>query len=131
MKKLLVMAAMVLSSVGAFAQYSAGDITIQPKIGLNVASVGVDALQQGAGLLACQGQLVILLLLVAALDAEGDVVAVLLPFTPRVEDLDHCHIAVDGEAALASLREAVLVVDDIAPSRLPRIHSLRLEVAEP
>ena len=27
MKKLLVMAAMVLSSVGAFAQYSAGDIT--------------------------------------------------------------------------------------------------------
>ena len=31
---------MVLSSVGAFAQYSAGDITIQPKIGLNVASVG-------------------------------------------------------------------------------------------
>ena len=36
------MAAMVLSSVGAFAQYSAGDITIQPKIGLNVASVGGD-----------------------------------------------------------------------------------------
>ena len=35
MKKLLIMAAMVLSSVGAFAQYSAGDITIQPKIGLN------------------------------------------------------------------------------------------------
>ena len=29
MKKLLVMAAMVQSSVGAFAQYSAGDITIQ------------------------------------------------------------------------------------------------------
>ena len=38
MKKLLVMAAMVLSSVGAFAQYSAGDITIQPKVGLNVSS---------------------------------------------------------------------------------------------
>ena len=36
------MAAMVLSSVGAFAQYSAGDITIQPKIGLNIASVGGD-----------------------------------------------------------------------------------------
>ena len=33
---------MVLSSVGAFAQYSAGDITIQPKIGLNIASVGGD-----------------------------------------------------------------------------------------
>ena len=42
MKKLLVMAAMVLSSVGAFAQYSAGDITIQPKIGLSIASVGGD-----------------------------------------------------------------------------------------
>ena len=33
---------MVLSSVGAFAQYSAGDITIQPKIGLSIASVGGD-----------------------------------------------------------------------------------------
>ncbi len=33
---------MVLSSVGAFAQYSAGDITIQPKIGLSVASIGGD-----------------------------------------------------------------------------------------
>ena len=42
MKNLLVMAAMVLSSVGAFAQYSAGDITIQPKIGLSIASVGGD-----------------------------------------------------------------------------------------
>ena len=42
MKKFIAMAALVLSSVGAFAQYSAGDITIQPKIGLNVASVGGD-----------------------------------------------------------------------------------------
>ena len=42
MKKFLVMAAMVLSSVGAFAQYSAGDITIQPKVGLNCASVTDD-----------------------------------------------------------------------------------------
>ena len=40
MKLLLVMAAMVLSSVGAFAQYSAGDITIQPKVGLNVSTAG-------------------------------------------------------------------------------------------
>ena len=32
----------MLSSVGAFAQYSAGDITIQPKIGLSIASVGGD-----------------------------------------------------------------------------------------
>ena len=34
MKKLFVMAAMVLSSVGAFAQYNAGDVTIQPKFSL-------------------------------------------------------------------------------------------------
>lgn len=37
MKKLFVMAAMVLSSVGAFAQYNAGDVTIQPKVGLSIA----------------------------------------------------------------------------------------------
>ena len=32
MKKLFVMAAMVLSSVGAFAQQAAGTTTIQPKV---------------------------------------------------------------------------------------------------
>ena len=42
MKKLLVMAAMVLSSVGAFAQYSAGDFTIQPTVGLNCTSITGD-----------------------------------------------------------------------------------------
>ena len=36
------MAAMVLSSVGAFAQYSAGDFTIQPKVGLNCTSITGD-----------------------------------------------------------------------------------------
>ena len=35
MKKIIAMAALVLSSVGAFAQYSAGDFTLQPKVGLN------------------------------------------------------------------------------------------------
>ena len=30
---------MVLSSVGAFAQYNAGDITIQPKVGLSIADM--------------------------------------------------------------------------------------------
>lgn len=40
MKKIIAMAALVLSSVGAFAQYSAGDITIQPKVGLNVSTAG-------------------------------------------------------------------------------------------
>lgn len=50
MKKLLVMAAMVLSSVGAFAQYSAGDFTIQPKVGLNCASItGDNDLEYKAG----------------------------------------------------------------------------------
>lgn len=36
MKKVLVMAAMMLSSVGAFAQYEGGEFTIQPKIGENL-----------------------------------------------------------------------------------------------
>ncbi len=38
MKKLFVMAALVLSSVGAFAQYQGGEFTIQPKVGLNATS---------------------------------------------------------------------------------------------
>ena len=40
MKKLFVMAAMALSSVGAFAQQAAGTTTLQPKVGLNVATIG-------------------------------------------------------------------------------------------
>ena len=40
MKKLFIMAAMVLSSVGAFAQQAAGTTTIQPKVGLNVSTIG-------------------------------------------------------------------------------------------
>lgn len=40
MKKLFVMAAMVLSSVSAFAQQAAGTTTIQPKVGLNVSTIG-------------------------------------------------------------------------------------------
>jgi len=39
MKKLFVMAAMVLSSVGAFAQQAAGTTTLQPKVGLNVSTI--------------------------------------------------------------------------------------------
>ncbi len=39
MKKFLLMAAMVLSSVGAFAQYEGGEFTIQPKVGINAASI--------------------------------------------------------------------------------------------
>ncbi len=42
MKKFLVMAAMVLSSVGAFAQYEGGEFTIQPKVGINAASTSAD-----------------------------------------------------------------------------------------
>lgn len=39
MKKFFAVAALVLSSVGAFAQYTAGDFTIQPKVGLNCSSI--------------------------------------------------------------------------------------------
>lgn len=39
MKKFLIMAAMVLFSAGAFAQYKAGDFTIQPKAGLSIADI--------------------------------------------------------------------------------------------
>ncbi len=47
MKKLFVMAAMVLSSVGAFAQQAAGTTTIQPKVGLNVATIADDDWKAG------------------------------------------------------------------------------------
>lgn len=39
MKKMLVMAAFMLSSVCAFAQHEVGSLTIQPKVGLNIANV--------------------------------------------------------------------------------------------
>ena len=53
MKKFLVMAAMVLSSVGAFAQYQTGDITVQPKVGLNISDyTDVDDSKTRAGLAA-------------------------------------------------------------------------------
>lgn len=39
MKKLFLMAAFVLSSVASFAQQAAGTFTLQPKVGLNVASM--------------------------------------------------------------------------------------------
>ena len=39
MKKFLITAALMLSSVGAFAQYSGGELTLQPKIGLNVSNL--------------------------------------------------------------------------------------------
>ena len=53
MKKLLIMAAMMLSTVGAFAQYSAGDITVQPKVGLNIADItDIDDSKTRAGVVA-------------------------------------------------------------------------------
>lgn len=39
MKKILVMAVMMLSSVAMFAQTEAGKLTVQPKVGMNIASV--------------------------------------------------------------------------------------------
>ena len=49
MKKIIAMAALVLSSVGAFAQYSAGDFTLQPKVGLNCTSLTGDGFDYKAG----------------------------------------------------------------------------------
>ena len=54
MKKLFVMAAMVLSSVGAFAQQAAGTTTIQPKVGLNVSTIGDNGLRCGSPWIAHQ-----------------------------------------------------------------------------
>lgn len=39
MKKLFLMAAMVLASAASFAQHSVGKLSIQPKVGLNIASL--------------------------------------------------------------------------------------------
>lgn len=39
MKKLLLMAAVMLASVGAYAQHAVGSFTLQPKVGLNVADL--------------------------------------------------------------------------------------------
>ena len=47
MKKVLLAAALMISSVAAFAQHAVGTVTIQPKVGMNVANVtdfnGTDA----------------------------------------------------------------------------------------
>ena len=39
MKKLFLMAAVMLSSVGAFAQHEVGSFTLQPKVGINVTNI--------------------------------------------------------------------------------------------
>ncbi len=52
MKKFLVMTAMVLSSVGAFAQYEGGEFTIQPKVGLNASSTNGSGAEFKAGFVA-------------------------------------------------------------------------------
>ncbi len=39
MKKIFLMAAVVLSSVSAFAQHEVGSVTLQPKVGMNIANV--------------------------------------------------------------------------------------------
>lgn len=49
MKKFFAIAAMMLASVGAFAQYSTGDVTIQPKVGLNCSSLTEDDADYKAG----------------------------------------------------------------------------------
>ena len=42
MKKILLMAAVLLSTAGAFAQHEVGSFNIQPKVGLNIANVTGD-----------------------------------------------------------------------------------------
>ena len=39
MKELLVMAAVMLASVGAYAQHAVGSFTLQPKVGMNIANL--------------------------------------------------------------------------------------------
>ncbi len=39
MKKVLLMAAVLLSSVGAFAQHEVGSFSIQPKVGMTVSNI--------------------------------------------------------------------------------------------
>lgn len=39
MKKVILMAAIMLSSVGAYAQHAVGSLTIQPKVGVNIANL--------------------------------------------------------------------------------------------
>ena len=40
MKKIVLAAALLLTSVATFAQHEVGDFTIQPKVGLNIANKG-------------------------------------------------------------------------------------------
>jgi len=42
MKKIMLMAALMLASTGAFAQHAVGSLTLQPKIGLNIANLSGD-----------------------------------------------------------------------------------------
>ena len=39
MKKMILTAAVILASAGAYAQHAVGSITLQPKVGLSVANV--------------------------------------------------------------------------------------------
>ena len=39
MKKMIIMAAAMLASVGSYAQHAVGSFTLQPKIGMNVADL--------------------------------------------------------------------------------------------
>ena len=52
MKKLLLMAAIVLSSLGVKAQTEPGTFTLMPKVGLNMATLGLDEYKMKAGAVA-------------------------------------------------------------------------------
>lgn len=94
MKKMILMAAIMLSSVSAFAQNEVGAITIQPKVGLNIANLtkianndprvglaaGVEAEYQITDLLSVAAGA---LYSVQGVKAEGD-----LPILGHVKEID-------------------------------------------
>ena len=74
---------------------------------------GVDTLHKVRSLFTREWELVILLLLVAALDSQRDVVIVPFTFAPRIEYLDDSHISVDRKPAFAGRQQLILVVNNI------------------
>ncbi len=52
MKKIMMIAAMMLMSIGAFAQNEVGQVTLQPKVGLNISKITGEGLNTTVGLVA-------------------------------------------------------------------------------
>ena len=52
MKKIMMIAAMMLMSIGAFAQNEVGQVTLQPKVGMNIANLTGSGNKAKVGLVA-------------------------------------------------------------------------------